>query len=317
MKGTFVLSALIHFALLSVLIYLPEWTHRQAVYTPVYTVDLLTLPPARKTHRHRKKAIRPARKTHPHKKKAIRPLLKKKARLKPAKRRRLNFSPPPQSDDLLKKLEKFTRNIKKAGQKEKRKDKIKETALSDMLTAFEKKWERKQGGDVLSRPSAEAKAKKGLLERLKRLEEKWSAPAEEEAGKSAARTGDEPFPARLKKKVQLRQANVKSQTAAPVVSPLLNRYYARVLSRIRENWQDPLSTKPPKSIQNIPGVAYFEIMPTGVVARVRIEESSGDKLYDSLLKKAIEDSSPLPPPPVQLSAGGLKIFLDFNYVFAK
>ncbi len=313
MKGMFLFSTFVHIAFFMLFAYLPELGHRQIVYTPVYTVDLLSLPEPESS---------PSKKTS--KKKAS---PKKKPKLKsppPRKEQKpLEFHPPLMDKNLLKKLEKFEKKIKNEEKPKEKTKEIKETSLSEMLTDYEKKWLKDKTAASSEELPNENEEQKSLLEKLAMMEkkwEKWDEKKSEEAEKREEvdpRTVEEDASGKTDKKIRLRQANIASQTPTPVAPSHLNRYYAIILSRIHEKWLNPLSIKRKDSELEVPGLAYFEILPNGEINNIRVEESSGDEFLDSLVKKAILDSSPLPPPPKQISSGKMDVFLDFKYIFEK
>lgn len=305
MKGMFLLSTIAHLVFLMVAAYMPKWTHRDVVYTPVYTVDLLTLPQPEGPSSSQQKGVEAAKKKEP---------LAQETPPPKTERKPLQFTPPKPDDNILKDLEQFEKKVEEKKKPEKKSKEIKEAALSEMLTAFEKKWDKKKPQKKAETKSIEDAKQKDLLEELKKLEEKWdSAQTEQQGEKEGA---DKPAE-KSDNQMKLRQAGLGSQTSAPVVSSALNSYYGQVLSRIHENWINPLSKKTKDSGKDIPGVVYFKILASGEVVAVRIEQTSGDELLDILIKNAIIKSSPLPPPPREATDDNLEVFLDFKYIFQK
>jgi TonB family protein len=301
MKGTFLFSAILHIIFLALVAFMPKWTHKQVVYTPVYTVDLLSLP------RTESPPPSKASDTEASQEKKSKP----KTPSPEIERKPLEFTPQRADKNILKELEKFEEKIKKKEMPKEKSKEIKETPLSEMLTAYEKKWKDKKPQKQPETTPKEEKKPTDLLEELSKLEKKWDKPEKKPEGEKEG--PEQP----VDKKMQLRQANFKSQSSAPAVSSALNTYYGLVLSRIHENWLNPLSTKYKDSKQEIPGVVFFRILANGEVDAIRIETSSGDELFDSLIKNAIKKSSPLPPPPKEVSDDKLEVFLDFNYIFQK
>ncbi|MBI5187177.1 MAG: cell envelope integrity protein TolA [Nitrospinae bacterium] len=306
MKGMFLLSTIAHLVFLMVAAYMPKWTHKDVVYTPVYTVDLLALPQpegpsssqpgemeASKKKETQTQAAPPSPKTE---------------------RKPLQFTPPRPDDNILKDLEQFEKKVEEKKKPEKKTKEIKEAALSEMLTAFEKKWDKKKPQKKSETKSIEEAKQKDLLEELKKLEEQWDSAQTEQKGE---KEGADKSAEKSDNQMKLRQAGLRSQTSAPVVSSALNSYYGQVLSRIHENWINPLSKKTKDSGKDVPGVVYFKILASGEVVAVRIEQTSGDELLDILIKNAIIKSSPLPPPPREATDDNLEVFLDFKYIFQK
>lgn len=311
MRGMFLLSTIVHFLFFAFFLYFPELSRKEVILTPVYTVDLLSLPES---------------KAPPSKSQKVEPTPKEEAPKPPPpkpERKSLQFEPSSPQMETLKKLAKFEKKAgeKKEKAKEKQKEGIKENTLSDMLTELEKKWEKEKAKEVPASPPAEKAENKDLMEKLAKLEEDWSRLEEEkktrEKEEAAAKAEEGSSSAKTEKQMKLGRTKLESQTAEPTLPAHLNRYYAIILSRINENWVDPISAKLKDSKLEIPGVAFFEIKADGSVVNVGIEESSGDELLDSLVKKAIMKSSPLPPPPQEVSNGSMNVYLDFRYILEK
>ena len=299
MKGMFLLSSILHLVCLTLFVYLPEFRRKEIVYTPVYTVDLLTLPQVEP----------PGLKTKP----------KKKARVAPLpeiKRKPLEFKSSLPEQSTLKKLKTFENKFETTEKAENETEKIKESSLSNMLTELEKSWETR----TPEKPEEKSEPQDDLLEKLTVMEEKWDVldqEKEKEREEKSAEALEKLNSLKYNKEINLRQAQVDSQAPQPVVPPHLNRYYALILSRIHENWLNPLSTKVKELSPELPGVAYFKIKPNGEISHITVEESSGNDMLDSLIQEAIENSSPLPPPPEEYLGKGLEVYLDFKYVIGK
>ena len=68
-------------------------------------------------------------------------------------------------------------------------------------------------------------------------------------------------------------------------------YRQRISSIVKGNWVET------DHRSGIMARVRFEISPDGEVSNIRLERSSGDKAYDLSVMRAVQRSSPLPPPP--------------------
>jgi TonB family protein len=77
-------------------------------------------------------------------------------------------------------------------------------------------------------------------------------------------------------------------------------YYSVVHGRIHEKFDLPPSFDRDRSLET---VVAIRIERDGRVTIYRIEKSSGNRLFDRAVVKAITDASPLPPPPQEMDIG--------------
>jgi TonB family protein len=56
----------------------------------------------------------------------------------------------------------------------------------------------------------------------------------------------------------------------------------------------------------------FEIAPDGAVSGVELVRSSGDKNYDQSVVRAVQRSTPLPPPPDRYRDDFREVIIDFH-----
>ena len=91
-----------------------------------------------------------------------------------------------------------------------------------------------------------------------------------------------------------RQQADAARLAAAARNKALNEYIGRIQAKIRSNI-------PEIALEGIPGnpAAIFDVvqLPTGEVLTIKMRKSSGYRRYDDAIERAIEKSSPLPPPP--------------------
>lgn len=85
-------------------------------------------------------------------------------------------------------------------------------------------------------------------------------------------------------------------------------YYLNILlSKIGDNWHNPFKGKDVV----MKAILYFEVDKTGKISNVRIEENSGDEIYNESAMRAITLTKKLPPLPQEFSDDYLKVHLEF------
>jgi TonB family protein len=83
-------------------------------------------------------------------------------------------------------------------------------------------------------------------------------------------------------------------------------YSQRVSSTIKRNWVET------DRKSGLVARVRFEISPDGEVSNIRLERSSGDKAYDLSVLRAVQRSSPLPPPPERHRDDFHEMEIDFH-----
>jgi TonB family protein len=83
-------------------------------------------------------------------------------------------------------------------------------------------------------------------------------------------------------------------------------YIDRMTTRIGSNWFRPQTTGEHLA------VVYFAIERNGTLRDVRVERSSGNRTFDRAAYRAVLESSPLPPLPMQYSGTHLGVHLTFH-----
>jgi colicin import membrane protein len=83
-------------------------------------------------------------------------------------------------------------------------------------------------------------------------------------------------------------------------------YRQRIFGLIKRNWAN--------AVRRAGLVAFvrFEIAPDGTVSGVQLVTSSGDKAYDQSVVRAVQRSSPLPPPPERYREEFREVVIDFH-----
>jgi len=79
-------------------------------------------------------------------------------------------------------------------------------------------------------------------------------------------------------------------------------------SKVHSNFRNPVSSDAP-----IVAVVYFEVIQSGRVVIVKVEESSGIQRFDDACVRSIERSSPFPPLPRSFSDEIIGITMPFKY----
>lgn len=89
-----------------------------------------------------------------------------------------------------------------------------------------------------------------------------------------------------------------------------NAYYEQISRKIWENWIPP-QTYDPKS-ERYKTIVRIKILPDGTIEQNYIEKSSGNRLFDESVMRAILKSNPLPAPPSGFASSGLEIGFIFD-----
>ena len=322
----FLLSTLMHLMFIGVLSVVPFLKSKKTTYTPVYTVNLVRLPPI-------KKAAKPAPKTKPASKTKPAKKIKPAKKTKPApKTKPVNLLSEKKNSLALAKLKTLEKKIKHKKPLKKKND-IEESNIPEMLAALDKieKAENKSGLIDESK-----KRKNKVLEELNKLEEEWSkdksSKLDFEKSKSLEQLEE------LEKKWQeeaakiqtspitdesaITEALAKLSSQIPSVSnqnvnetpSYLSVYFALIQNKAKSQWKNPsgiqiLSEKE----TNKKTVVSFNIIRSGKIEDYKIDEPSGNRMLDDLALEAVKNSDPLPPLPSEYHEDFLRVFLDFNY----
>jgi TonB family protein len=86
-------------------------------------------------------------------------------------------------------------------------------------------------------------------------------------------------------------------------------YLSMILSKIGENWRNPYQGAALRLIT----LVEFKISREGKIYDVRVEESSGDGVYDQAALRAVYATRTLPPLPPEFGGEYLKVHLEFEY----
>lgn len=85
-------------------------------------------------------------------------------------------------------------------------------------------------------------------------------------------------------------------------------YYLNILlNKIGQNWNNPYREKD----IILKSIVYFEVDKNGLISNIRIEEDSGDEIYNESTIRAVALTKKLPPLPEEFSDDYLKVHLEF------
>jgi len=85
-------------------------------------------------------------------------------------------------------------------------------------------------------------------------------------------------------------------------------YYLNILlNKIGRNWNNPYRDKD----VILKSIVYFEVDKDGLISNIRIEDDSGDEVYNESTIRAVALAKKLPPLPQELSDDYLKVHLEF------
>jgi len=85
-------------------------------------------------------------------------------------------------------------------------------------------------------------------------------------------------------------------------------YYLNILlGKIQKNWHNPFKNKD----IILKSIVYFEVDKKGTIYNIRLEESSGNEVYNETTIRAVTLTRKLPPLPQEFSDDYLKVHLEF------
>lgn len=85
-------------------------------------------------------------------------------------------------------------------------------------------------------------------------------------------------------------------------------YYLNILlNKIGRSWNNPYRDKD----VILKSIVYFEVDKDGVISNIRMEDGSGDEIYNESTIRAVALAKKLPPLPQELSDDYLKVHLEF------
>ena len=87
-------------------------------------------------------------------------------------------------------------------------------------------------------------------------------------------------------------------------------YLALILSKISQNWNNPYQGKR----ETVRAQIYFRIDKNGKLQEVKIENSSGDAIFDQSALRAVYEAKVFPPLPEEMNLSTLGVHFEFEYV---
>jgi len=83
-------------------------------------------------------------------------------------------------------------------------------------------------------------------------------------------------------------------------------YRQRIFGTIKSNWTNTVRTA------GLVAAVRFQLGPDGDVSNVELVRSSGDRVYDQAVVRAVQRSNPLPPPPERYRDDFREVIVDFH-----
>jgi TonB family protein len=137
----------------------------------------------------------------------------------------------------------------------------------------------------------------------------------------------EPAPKKAKPPEKKKPVPAPAKTASPKTStaglpkgmkivssegdmPSDNYYLALILSKISQNWNNPYQGKR----ETVRAQVYFRIDKNGKLQEVKIENSSGDAIFDQSALRAVYEAKVFPPLPEEMKLATLGVHFEFEYV---
>jgi TonB family protein len=142
-------------------------------------------------------------------------------------------------------------------------------------------------------------------------------PLQEEVKKEMTEEKAPPKKDAPPKKEEAGTKTKKTKAGLPDISPKIvtgsgrgftYSYYLNILlNKISQNWDNPFKGKDVV----LKSIIYFEVDANGTIQNVRIEEPSGNELYNETTIRAVTLAKKLPPLPDEFSEDYLKVHLEF------
>ncbi len=147
------------------------------------------------------------------------------------------------------------------------------------------------------------------------VQEEIKEEVKEELPKEKAPPKKESSPEKPKKVEKKREQVIKK--GLPDITPKIYTgsgrgftysYYLNILlNKINKNWHNPFKNKDVV----LKSIVYFEVDKSGKIYNVRLEENSGNELYNETTIRAVTSAERLPPLPQEFSDDYLKVHLEF------
>jgi TonB family protein len=86
-------------------------------------------------------------------------------------------------------------------------------------------------------------------------------------------------------------------------------WFVQAFGKIERNWSNPVYANQPLTC-----IVYFQVIRSGRIIKIEIEQTSGIDTFDRACEQAIKTSEPLPPLPSEFTDEIIGIHLEFPYV---
>lgn len=86
-------------------------------------------------------------------------------------------------------------------------------------------------------------------------------------------------------------------------------WFVQSFSKIERNWSNPVYANRPLTC-----IIYFQVIRSGRIIKIEIEQSSGIDAFDGACERAVKLAQPLPPLPNEFTDEILGIHLEFPYI---
>ena len=149
--------------------------------------------------------------------------------------------------------------------------------------------------------AAKEKAAKEKAAKEKAAKEK---AAKEKAEQDARRKAEA---ARQREAEQALQAQLAEEAAQARAQSALSEFIPYIQEKVQNNWLRPLGSPPGLSC-----VVQVKLIPGGEVVGTRVVRSSGNRLFDESVERAVQKASPLPLPD---DPALFKYFREINFKF--
>jgi len=160
----------------------------------------------------------------------------------------------------------------------------------------------------------------GATEAINEPQKQVEAKKEPEVKKAEEKTPPKEKNKATKESVSKSKKNTKKKglpDGLPDISPQIYTgsgrgftysYYLNILlNKIGQNWYNPYKNKD----VTLKSIVYFEVDKNGNITNIRIEEDSGDEVYNESTMRAIALTKRLPPLPQEFANDFLKVHLEF------
>lgn len=137
-------------------------------------------------------------------------------------------------------------------------------------------------------------------EEIKKIVKEEKAPPKKEGTPSKKKTGEH--------KTKKGLPDIKPKILTGSGRGFTYSYYLNILlNKISQNWHNPFKNKDVV----LKSIVYFEVDKNGTIINVRLEENSGNDLYNETTIRAVTLAKKLPPLPEEFSDDYLKVHLEF------